>query len=57
MATLNKLDNQNLRIMASNITRTRYFLESGKTMDDISLVVLGVHQPDQLKEFSQGKLN
>lgn len=55
MATLNKLDNQNLRIMASNITRTRYFLESGKTMDDISLVVLGVHQPDQLKRILSGQ--
>ncbi|MDR8346021.1 TrhO, partial [Acinetobacter baumannii] len=55
MATLNKLDNQNLRIMASNITRTRYFLESGKTIDDISLVVLGVHQPDQLKRILSGQ--
>ena len=47
MATLNKMDNLNLRIMASNITRSRHYLESGNSIKDKSLVVLGVHQPKQ----------
>lgn len=48
METLNKFDSNKLRIMANNITRTRYFLESTKTIDNVSLVILGVHQPKQI---------
>jgi hypothetical protein len=50
--TLNKMDSQKLRIMATNITRSRYFLDSGKVIDNVSLVVLGAHQP---KEIAYGQ--
>lgn len=55
MATLNKMDNQNLRVMASNITRSRYFVESGSTIENISLVVLGAlhdHQANIQKDVT-----
>lgn len=57
--SLNKMDSQKLRIMASNITRSRYFLNSGKAIDNVSLVVLGAHQPKHIaaeREF-HGELN
>jgi hypothetical protein len=46
------MDSQKLRIMATNITRSRYFLDSGKVIDNVSLVVLGAHQP---KEIAYGQ--
>lgn len=55
IATLNKMDNQSLRIMASNITRSRYFLESGNSIEGISLVVLGAHQPDHIGQIFKGE--
>lgn len=52
---LKQNDNQSLRIMASNITRSRYFLESGNSIEGISLVVLGAHQPDHIGQIFKGE--
>lgn len=49
--TLNKMDSQKLRVVASNISRSRYYLESGNPIENVSLVVLGSHQPRHIEEI------